>query len=241
MKTKLYILTLFVLLSGVTFGQDTINTANLVKGVEISISGIPGTRVDNDLVIIKEQNTYVLTQQEKDSVWNSIYTNTITQNLLKEDPQMEKDKWYLPEHTQNFLAVLNLGKLTYRKKSEVLIKKLYADNEREFMMYGGGGRSSSYRVKIDTIHSKELALRDFIGIVQSQFVNFSKSINGIISFEVDFALDQPLLSANVYKHNPSLLKKTTRKIKRIKIDRIDIGGGFEHYPPNTIIIYRQKK
>lgn len=239
MKDKLFILISFLLFTGMAFGQDTININNHVKGLEIhSISENPGT-VDKNLVLVRQQSTYVLSKEEKDAVWKSIYNNTITQNLLKDDPKIVKDKWYLPEHTQNLLAVLNVGTLSYKEKSEVLIKRIFADKEREFLMYGGG--RSPYRVKIDTVHSKDLALKNFLGVQQNTTVNFAKSVNGIISFEVDFALDQPLLRANVYKYNSSSLKKIVRIIKKTKIERIDLSGGIENHPPNTLIIYRQKK
>lgn len=240
MKTKLYTFLFLLSLSHFTFGQDTINAINLVKGLEIqSISGNPGS-VDKDLVLVRKQNTYVLSQQEKDSVWNSIYTNIITQNLLKEDPEIKSKKWYLPEHTQNLLAVLNVGTLGYKKRSEVIVKRIYADKERELVMVYGGGRSP-YRAKIDTVHSKELAMQNYLNRQLNPHVNFCKSINGIIAFEVDFALDQPLIRANVYKYNSSSLKKIVRIIKRTKIERIDLSGGAENHPPNTLIIYYKKK
>lgn len=139
MRYKLFTFLFLLSLSHIAFGQDTINANNLVKGLEInSISGNPGA-VDKNLVLVRKHNDYVLTQQEKDSVWNFIYTNTITQNLLKEDPEIKSKKWYLPEHTQNLLAVLNVGTLGYKKRSEVIVKRIYADKERELvMMYGGG-------------------------------------------------------------------------------------------------------
>lgn len=239
MKTKLYTFLFLLSLSHFAFGQDTINANNHVKGLEIhSISGNPGT-VDKNLVLVRKQNTYVLSQQEKDSVWKSIYNNTITQNLLKDDPKIVKDKWYLPEHTQNLLAVLNLGTLSYKEKSEVFIKRIYADKERELVMVYGGGRSPC-NVKTDTIHSKELALQSFLNRQLNPDVNFSKYVNGIICYEVDFAKNQPI-RANVYKYNSSSLKKIVRIIKRTKIERIDLSGGSENQPPNTLIIYYNKK
>lgn len=240
MKTKLFTFVFLISLSHFAFGQDTINANNLVKGLEInSISGNVG-EVDRDLVVARKQTTYILSQQEKDSVWNSIYKNAITQNLLKDDPTIANEKWYLPEHTQNLLAVLNVGTLSYKKRSEVLVKKIYADKERELVMMYGGGRSP-YRVKIDTVHSKELAMQNYLNRQLNPHVNFCKSINGIIAFEVDFALDQPLIRANVYKYNSSSLKKIVRIIKRTKIERIDLSGGVENHPPNTLIIYYKKK
>lgn len=240
MKPKLSILISLILLSGTAFGQDTIDVNKLVKGLEIhSISGNPGT-VDKDLVLVRKQNTYVLSQQDKDSVWNSIYNNAVTQNLLKDDPAIVKDNWYLPEHTQNLLAVLNVGTLRYNEKSEVLIKRIFADKERELVMVYGGGRSS-YNVKTDTIHSKEHALQSFLNRQLNPDVNFSKYVNGIISYEVDFTLNQPIIRANVYKYNSSSLKKIVRIIRRTRIERIDLSGGSENQPPNTLIIYYNKK
>lgn len=240
MKHKLFILISFIFLSGVVFGQDTIDVNKLVKGLEIhSTSGMPGTTAKNS-VLVRKHNTYVLTQQEKDSVWNSIYNNAITQNLLKEDPQINSEKWYLSEHTQNLLAVLNVGTLNYREKSEVIIKRIYADKERELAMLYGGGRSP-HSVKTDTIHSKELALQSFLNRQLNPYVNLSKSVNGIISYEVDFTLNQPIIRANVYKYNSSSLKKIIRIIRRTKIERIDLSGGIENHPPNTLVIHYNKK
>ncbi|RRA95546.1 hypothetical protein [Paenimyroides viscosum] len=239
MKHKLYILISFILLSGMAFGQDTLKVKNHIEGVVLPpMTGEPG-KVNKDLVLVRKHNTYVLSQQEKDSVWNSIYNNAVTQNLLKDDPAIVKDNWYLPEHTQNLLAVLNLGTLSYKEKSEVFIKRIYADKERELVMVYGGGRSS-YNVKTDTIHSKELALQSFLNRQLNPDVNFSKYVNGIICYEVDFAKNQPI-RANVYKYNSSSLKKIVRIIKRTKIERIDLSGGSENQPPNTLIIYYNKK
>ncbi|RRJ86234.1 hypothetical protein EG240_16275 [Paenimyroides tangerinum] len=239
MKHKLLILTFFILLSGLAFGQDTLKVKNHIEGVVLPpMTGEPG-KVNKDLVLIRKHNTYVLSQQEKDSVWNSIYTNAITQNLLKDDPAIVKDNWYLPEHTQNLLAVLNVGTLSYNEKSEVLIKRIYADKERELVRVYGGGRSP-YSVKTDTIHSKELALQSFLNRQLNPDVNLSKSVSGIISLEFDFTLNQPI-RANVYKYNSSSLKKIVRIIKRTKIERIDLSGGIENHPPNTLILYYKKK
>lgn len=239
MKHKLLILTFFILLSGVALAQDTLKVKNHIEGVVLPpMTGEPG-KVNKDLVLVRKHNTYVLSQQEKDSVWNSIYTNAITQNLLKDDPQINSEKWYLPEHTQNLLAVLNVGTLTYREKSEALIKKIYADKEREFVIYGGG--RLPYSFKIDTVHSKELALQNFLNRQLNPDVNFCKSVDGIISLRVDFTLNQPIIRADIYKYNSSSLKKIVRIIKRTKIERIDLSGGIENRPPNTLILYYKKK
>ncbi|MGJ1503225.1 hypothetical protein [Sphingobacterium multivorum] len=240
MKPNIFSILFLIIFTGSAFGQDTINVNKLVKGLALPpMNGEPG-KVNKDLVLIRKHNTYVLTQQEKDSVWNTIYNNDTTQNLLREDPKINSKKWYLPEHTQNMLAVLNVGTLNYREKSEALIKKIYADEEREFVLYGGG-RSAYNNVRTDTVHSKELALQSFLNRQLNPYVNFCKSVNGIISFETDFNSDQPLINANVYKYNSSSLKKTIRVIKKTKIERIELSGGIENHPPNTLIIYRQKK
>lgn len=71
-------------------------------------------------------------------------------------------------------------------------------------------------------------------------VNFWKSVNSIIIWDVDPVRNDSIVGAKVIKYAGTNLKEVLKFIKDIKIERLELAGD-SYNTPHTLIIYQKKK
>lgn len=242
MKTEIRILVFFILFSGVAFGQDSILIIkNAVKGLDLEKTGN-----QSDTIYIRK-NKYVLNKSEKDSIFNSVYLQDKTQQLLK-NYEMENDKdIFLAENHFNFLSVLNSNQVHYKKKKNLLIDRIKHDEEtilvknKNIQTYSDRISSSKFNssnnkqpIRVEQpYYSKEEIFTQFMNKVEvKEYIDFSYS--HFLFIEVDYSKKEPiqgvdLSSSNLYGKQSQFTPTQTiiRKIKKLRISEID-------YLPNNI-------
>src|SRR5690606_17071933 len=162
MKTKLNIFLLLVFLSQFVFGQDTIV---VVKDTIITFFLNGKYPEPKSSVPPIYKNTYTLNKQEKDSIWNAVFSENKTQDLFKLFQKSKDEKIYLIENQINLFAVLNSNAVNSKTKTELLLGKLEYDQkhttENKYLQtYGTCGFGG--RPEIIEISSKEKAITSYL-------------------------------------------------------------------------------
>lgn len=246
MKTKTYIFLFFLIISNFGFGQDSLLVVkNAVKGLDLEKSGN-----QSDTIYIRE-NKYVLSKSERDSIFNSVYLQEKTQQLLENYETKNNKDIFLAENHFNFLSVLNSSLVNNKKKRNLLIDRIKHDEQtiitknRNIKTYSDRISSSKFNssnnkqsVRIEQpYYSKEETLAQFMNKVKiKEYVDFSYS--NFLFVEVDYSKKEPVQSfefpsytsmyGSQFKFTPS--KNTIRKIKRLRITEIDYMPNYVAFP-----------
>lgn len=264
MKTKLYIFLFLISLSHFAFGQDSILIIkNAVKGLDLEKTGN-----QSDTIFIRE-NKYILNKSERDSIFNSVYLQEKTQQLLK-NYEIENNKdIFLPENHFNFLSVLNSNLVHYKKKRNLLIDRIKHDEQtittknRNIRTYSDrisiskpNSSNNKQSVKIEQpYYSKEETLVQFMNKVKvREYVDFSYS--HFLFIEVDYSKKEPIQNLEFPSYTSlyggqfkfTLTKKIIRKIKKLQITEIDYLPNYVTFSPmhattefiGQIVIYYEK-
>jgi len=155
MKIKAYILTFFILLSGIVFGQDTLLVKDFQKKDEYV-------------------NEYVIKQNEKDSIFNVVFSDDKTQQLLKSYTSENNEDILLVENQFNLVSILISDLTDFETKKSLLINKIKFDQKRPLFIVADYRVYPLEKQKIRKINSKEWAITDFIKSYNDErFVNFS--------------------------------------------------------------------
>lgn len=264
MKTKVYIFLFFLIISNFSFGQDSLSVIkNVVKGLDLE-----KTHYQTDTIYIRD-NKYVLNKFERDSIFNSVYLQEKTQQLLK-NYETENDKdIFLTENHFNFLSVLNSNLVHYKKKKNLLVDKIKHD-EQTITTKNKNIKTSSDRIspsKFNPLNnkqsvsieqpycSKEEILAQFMNKVKiEEYVDFSYS--HFLFVEVNYSKEQSIQSIEFpsysslyggqFKFAPT--KEIIRKIKKLKITEIDYMPNYVTFSPmhattefiDQIVVYYEK-
>jgi len=157
MKIKTYIFTFFILLSGIAFGQDTLLVNDFQKTDKF-----------------KYINEYVIKQTERDSIFNSVFSDDKTQQLLKSYTTENNEDVLLVENQFNLVSILISDLISAETKKSLLINKIKFDQKRTLFIPPDYKGYPLEKQKIKKINSKELAITDFIKSYNDErFVNFS--------------------------------------------------------------------
>lgn len=240
MKTELYTFLFLISLSHFSFGQDSlVVTKDTVKLTSFLNGNYPQ---HNSGVPPIYKNTYVLSKQEKDSIWNAIFTEDKTQDLYYRF-QSSKDKGiYLQENQIYFFAVLNSNAVNSKLKTELLLGKFEYDpqNSSDNKYNQTFGTCGLGRPEIIEISSKEKAMANYLnnyndGIDYNSKVNLL-ALEGIMLIEVDYKKEKPVQAVDI-------LKKEKFKFKKLRNKSI-VGAEVNTYQPITgkdlLIIYYEK-
>ncbi|MEX0996313.1 MAG: hypothetical protein WDZ45_04635 [Flavobacteriaceae bacterium] len=264
MKTKIYILLFSLIISNFSFGQDHfLVMKNAVKGLDLEKAGN-----QSDTIYIKE-NKYVLNKSERDSIFNSVYLQEKTQQLLYSYETVNNNDIFLAENHFNFLSVLNSNLVHYKKKRKLLIDRIKHDEQtittknRNIQTHSDKISPSKFKssankqsVRIEQpYYSKEEALTQFMNKVKiEEYVDFSYS--HFLFVEVNYRKEQSIQSIEYpsysslyggqFKFAPT--KEIIRKIKKLKITEIDYMPNYVTFSPmhattefiGQIVIYYEK-
>src|SRR5690606_17356607 len=162
MKTKFNIFLLLVSISQFAFGQDTI----VVVKDTIITSFLNGKYPEyKSSVPPIYKNTYTLNKQEKDSIWNAVFSENKTQDLFKLFQKSKDEKIYLIENQINLFAVLNSNAVNSKLKIKLLLGKLEYDQKHyktNQYLQTVGGFCGLGRPEIIEISSKEKAITSYL-------------------------------------------------------------------------------
>lgn len=264
MKTKIYIFLFSLIISNFSFGQDSLlDIKNTVKGLDLEKAVNK-----SDTVYIRE-NKYVLNKFERDSIFNSVYLQEKTQQLLKNyDTENDKDI-FLAENHFNFLSVLNSNLVHYKKKKKLLIDRIKND-EQTIAPKNKNIKTSSDRISLSKFnlinneksvrivqpyYSKEKSLAQLMNKVKiEEYVDFSYS--HFLFVEVNYSKEQSIQSiefpsySSIYGGQFKFVstKEIILKIKKLKIAEIDYMPDYVTFSPmhattefiDQIIVYYEK-
>ncbi|PKP24666.1 MAG: hypothetical protein CVU03_11310 [Bacteroidetes bacterium HGW-Bacteroidetes-2] len=221
-----------------------------------------------DTVYIKE-NKYVLSKSERDSIFNSVYLQEKTQQLLKSYETENNKNIFLAENHFNFLSVLNSNLVHHKKKRNLLIDRIKQD-EQSILTKNKNIKTSSDRISPSKFsssdnkqsvrieqpyYSKEETLVKFMDKVEiKEYIDFSYS--HFLFVKVDYSKEDVIQSiefpsySNLYggqfKLTPT--KEIIRKIKNLHITEIDYIPNYVTFSPmhattefiDQIVIYYEK-
>lgn len=241
MKTKLYIFLFFISLSHFAFGQDSLVVPKDIVNIVSTLNGnYPEHKTSSIPPVYK--NTYVLNKQEKDSIWNAIFSENKTQDLFQNFQTSKDEKIYLVENQINLFAVLNSNSVNSKNKTELLLGKFeydqkYSNENRYIQTFGTCGLG---RPEIIEISSKENAITSYLNNYNNE-IDYDSKINllaleGIMLIGVDYKKEQPIQAVDIFK-------KEKFKIKKLRNKSI-VGAEVNSYQPITekdlLIIYYEK-
>lgn len=242
MKTKLYLIFFLVFLSHFAFGQDSLVVEK--KSFANIISTLNGKYPEHKTSSLPPiyKNTYVLNKQEKDSIWNAIFSENKTQDLFQNFQTSKDEKIYLVENQINLFAVLNSNSVNSKNKTELLLGKFeydqkYSNENRYIQTFGTCGLG---RPEIIEISSKENAITSYLNNYNNE-IDYDSKINllaleGIMLIGVDYKKEQPIQAVDIFK-------KEKFKFKKLRNKSI-VGAEVNSYHPITekdlLIIYYEK-
>lgn len=241
MRTKLFTFFFLICLSHFTFGQDSLVVAkDLFVNIISTLNGNYPEPKSSIPPIYK--NTYVLNKQEKDSIWNAVFSESKTQDLFQRFQTLKDKKIYLVENQINLFAVLNSKSVTSKTKTELLVGKFeydqeYSNENRYIQTFGTCGLG---RPEIIEISSKENAITSYLNNYNNE-IDYNSKINllaleGIILIGVDYRKEQPIQAVDIFK-------KEKFKFKKLRNKSI-VGAEVNSYQPITekdlLIIYYEK-
>lgn len=241
MKIKFYILIFFILFSGTVFSQDTL----------VGIKGLTFEEINKqvDTIFIKE-NKYVLSKADKDSIFNSVYLQEKTQQLLESYKIGNNQDIFLAENHLNFLSILNSNLVQYDIKRDFLINRIRHDEKtiktkgRNIITYSDRisppqsnttNNKQPVRIK-QPYYSKDEAIAQFLNKQNlKEHVDFSYAY--YLFIEIDHSKEQPIQNIEFRSNKKSgsqtklpSLKKTTRKINKTHIVAIDYFPNYVSFP-----------
>ncbi|WLD23268.1 hypothetical protein NU10_11195 [Flavobacterium dauae] len=240
-KTKLYIILSFISLSHFAFGQDSLVVAkDSFLNIISTLNGKYPEPKSSIPPIYK--NTYVLDKQEKDSIWNAIFSEDKTQDVFQHFQASKDERIYLLENQINLFAVLNSHSVNSKVKTELLLGKFEYDQKHptEIKYIQTFGICGLGRPKIIEISSKEKAITSYLnnynnGIDYDSKVNLL-ALEGIMLIEVDYKKEKPVQAVDI-------IKKEQFKSKKLRNKSI-LGAEINTYHPITekdlLIIYYEK-
>lgn len=240
MKTKLFIFLLFIPLSHFAFGQDSLVVAKDTANIFSVLNGKYPEHKSSVPPIYK--NTYVLNKQEKDSIWNAVFSENKTLDLFQSFQTSKDEKIYLIENQINLFAVLNSNSVNSKTKTELLLGKFkydqkYSSQNNYLQTFGTCGLG---RPKIIEISSKENAVASYLN-TYNKSIDYDSKVNlfaleGIMLIEVDYKKKQPIQAVDITKKDKFRLKKLQNKSI--------VGAEVNSYQPITekelLIIYYEK-
>lgn len=228
-------------LSDIAFGQDSLLVA---KDSFINIISTLNGKYPEPKSSIPPiyKNTYVLDKQEKDSIWNAIFSEDKTQDVFQLFQASKDERIYLIENQINLFAVLNSNSVNSKLKTELLLGKFDYDQKhptknKYIQTFGICGLG---RPEIIEISSKEKAITSYLnnynnGIDYDSKVNLL-ALEGIMLIEVDYKKEKPVQAVDI-------IKKEQFKIKKLRNKSI-VGVEINTYHPITekdlLIIYYEK-
>lgn len=243
MKTKLFTFLFLISLSHFAFGQDSLVVAkdslvNVISTLKAGNYTLPQSGVPP---IYK--NTYVLSKQDKDSIWNAVFTEDKTQDLYHRFQSSKDKRIYLLENQINLFAVLNSNAVNSKLKTELLLGKFEYDQKHlsKNLYPQTFGTCGLGRPEIIEISSKEKAITEYVNNYNDA-INYSSRINlfgleGIILVEVDYTKQQPFQAVEI-------IKKEKFKIKKLR-NKLIVGAEFYINKPITdkdvLYTYYEKK
>lgn len=242
MKAKLLTFLILLSLSHFSFGQDSLVVEkNLFANIISTLNGKYPEHKTSSLPPIYK-NTYVLIKQEKDSIWNAVFSENKTQDLFQNFQTSKDEKIYLVENQINLFAVLNSNSVNSKIKTELLLGKFKYDQkystENEYIQtFGTCGLG---RPKIIEISSKENAITSYLNNYNNE-IDYDSKINllaleGIMLIGVDYKKEQPIQAVDIFK-------KEKFKFKKLRNKSI-VGAEVNSYQPitekNLLIIYYEK-
>lgn len=242
MKTKLYTLVLLLSLSHFAFGQDSLLVAKDSLAQIISTLNAGSYTLLQSSVPPIYKNTYVLSKQEKDSIWNAVFSENKTQDLFRSFQTSKDEKIYLVENQINLFAVLNSKSVNSKTKTELLLGKFkydqkYSSQNNYIQTFGTCGLG---RPEIIEISSKEKAITDYLN-TYNKSIDYKSKVNlfaleGVMLIEVDYKKEQSVQAIDIIKKNKFRLKKFRNKSI--------VGAEVNSYHPITekdlLIIYYEK-
>lgn len=242
MKIKLLTFLFLLSLSHFAFGQDSLVVA---KDSFINIISTLNGKYPEPKSSIPPiyKNTYVLNKQEKDSIWNTIFSENKTQDLFQNFQTSKDEKIYLVENQINLFAVLNSNSVNSKTKTELLLGKFkydqkYSTENKYIQTYGTCGLG---RPEIIEISCKEKAITSYLNNYNNK-IDYDSKINllaleGIMLIEVDYKKEKPVQAVDI-------LKKEKFKFKKLRNKSI-VGAEVNSYHPITakdlLIIYYEKR
>lgn len=228
-------------LSNFAFGQDSLVVA---KDSFINIISTLNGKYPEPKSSIPPiyKNTYVLSKEEKDSIWNAIFSEDKTQDLFQHFQVSKNERIYLIENQINLFAVLNSNSVNSKTKTELLLGKFEYDQKHptENKYIQTFGTCGLGRPEIIEISSKEKAVTDYLnnynnGIDYDSKVNLLALV-GIMLLGVDYKKEK-------YVQAVDIIKKEKFRFKKLRNKNI-VGAEVNTYQPITekdlIIIYYEK-
>lgn len=228
-------------LSNFAFGQDSLVVA---KDSFINIISTLNGKYPEPKSSIPPiyKNTYVLSKEEKDSIWNAIFSEDKTQDLFQHFQVSKNERIYLIENQINLFAVLNSNSVNSKTKTELLLGKFEYDQKHptENKYIQTFGTCGLGRPEIIEISSKEKAVTDYLnnynnGIDYDSKVNLLELV-GIMLLGVDYKKEK-------YVQAVDIIKKEKFRFKKLRNKNI-VGAEVNTYQPITekdlIIIYYEK-
>ncbi|RRJ92888.1 hypothetical protein [Flavobacterium macacae] len=228
-------------LSNFAFGQDSLVVA---KDSFINIISTLNGKYPEPKSSIPPiyKNTYVLSKEEKDSIWNAIFSEDKTQDLFQHFQVSKNERIYLIENQINLFAVLNSNSVNSKTKTELLLGKFEYDQKHptENKYIQTFGTCGLGRPEIIEISSKEKAVTDYLnnynnGIDYDSKVNLL-ALEGIMLLGVDYKKEK-------YVQAVDIIKKEKFRFKKLRNKNI-VGAEVNTYQPITekdlIIIYYEK-
>lgn len=265
MKTRKHILfiLLIISLSHFAFGQDSL----FIEKNSIKTSDLVITGVQSDTIYIRT-NKYILNKSEKDSIFNSVYLQEKTQQLLNSYETKNNKDIFLTENHFNFLSILNSNLVHYKKKRNLVIDRIKHDEQtiltknRNVKTYCDRISPSKFNspnnkqpIRIEQpYYSKEETLTQFMNKIKiKEYIDFSYSY--FLFIEVDYSKKEPiqsvdLSSSDLYGKQSQFTPTQTiiRKIKKLRISEIDYLPNYVTLSPmhaiteliDLIVIYYEK-
>lgn len=223
------------------FGQDSLMVAKDSVNIFSVLNGKYPEHKTPSLPPI-HKNTYVLDKQEKDSIWNAIFSEDKTQDLLQHFQASKDERIYLIENQINLFAVLNSNSVNSKLKTELLLGKFEYDQKHptENKYIQTFGTCGLGRPEIIEISSKEKAITSYLNNYNNRIDYDSKvnllALEGIMLIEVDYKKEKPVQAVDI-------IKKEQFKIKKLRNKSI-VGAEINTYHPITekdlLIIYYEK-
>lgn len=241
MNIKTYIFLFFISLSHFAFGQDSLFIAKDSINIFSVLNGKYPEHKNPSLSPIYK-NTYVLNKQEKDSIWNAVFSDNKTQDLFQSFQTSKDEKIYLIENQINLFAVLNSNSINSKSKTELLLGKFEYDQKHptENKYLQTFGICGLGRPEIIEISSKENAVESYLNNYNNRIDYDSKvnlfALEGIMLIEVDYKKKQPIQAVDI-------TQKDKFKLKKLRNKSI-VGAEVNSYQPITekelLIIYYEK-
>lgn len=229
-------------LSHIAFGQDSLVVAkdSLLNIISTLNGKYPEHKTPSLPPIYK--NTYVLSKEEKDSIWNAVFSEDKTQDLFQRFQTSKDERIYLIENQINLFAVLNSNSVNSKIKTELLLGKFEYDQKHptENKYIQTFGICGLGRPEIIEISSKEKAVTNYLnnynnGIDYDSKINLF-ALEGIMLLEVDYRKEK-------YVQAVDIIKKEKFKFKKLRNKNI-VGAEVDSYHPitekNPLIIYYEK-